>query len=147
MSRRAKIIVWSIAGFGLIVLAVGAVLVIAAMRALDTDRDLDDFASPSEARKFTSAHLPAPLPADAVVEKLSYTRWTDWRLTAQIRLPSPAALEQYLEVAKTQRVTNDEYCSDLEPTGGARYFLREVSACGSIQRASPAVLDVACNTR
>ena len=147
LSRRAKLLIWAIAGLGLLALGVGVLLVLAVLQGLDSDRDLSDFASPSEARAFTSAHLPAPLPNDAVVEELHYERWTDWRFTARVRLSSPEASEQYIEQAKERRDLNDQYCSNLEPPAGARYFLRPVSACGSVRRASAQVVEVACNTR
>jgi hypothetical protein len=121
--------------------------VVEVARSLDTDRDLSDFASPAEARAFTSAHLPVPLPADAVIEQLHYERWTDWNFCARARLPSPDAVERYLEQAKSDRKLNDAYCYDEDPPHGARYFLADVSACGSIKLASPQVIEVHCYTR
>ncbi len=147
-ARRARVIVWLAAGFGLLALAgVVAIFVAAALAFSDTTRDLGDFSSLTEARAFLSAHLPAPLPADAVIETLHYESWTDWRLTAQARLPSAEAVDRYLEETKRLRMTNDDYCLSSEPAGGARYFLRDVSACGSVARTSRDVLVITCHTR
>jgi hypothetical protein len=117
------------------------------VRAFDTDRDLDDFANQEEARVFTSAHLPAPLPPGAVVESLLYQRWTDWIFRARVRLPSSEAAGRYLEEARRVRKLDDVYCSPHEPGNGARYFLSDVSACGSIELMSGQIIEVHCNTR
>jgi hypothetical protein len=109
--------------------------------------DLSDFGTAAEARAFVSAHLPMALPGDAVVEKLAYERWTDWHLAVRVRLPSAWAADRYLEQARAARKVNDGYCTDAEPPRGARYFLAEVSACGSIARMSPQILEVVCYTR
>ncbi len=136
-----------------LVVAVSAIVILLAvaavrlMHAFDTSRSLSDFASPAEALTFTSSHLPAPLPPDAVVETLAYDRWTDWVLDARVRLPTAAAADSYLEQAKRDRKLDDSYCYGEEPAGGARYFLPSMSACGVIRRLSAEVLDVHCNTR
>jgi hypothetical protein len=122
-------------------------LIVGAAATLDTDRDLEDFATPAEARAFTTAHLPVPLPSDTVIESLHYERFTDWHFTARIRFPAPEAATLYLDQTKRARALNDAYCSDTEPTPGARYFLAPVHACGSLHQSSPVVLDVRCHTR
>lgn len=144
---RAKVLLYVVLGLGLAAsVAVVAVLVVL-VRAFDTDRDLTDFSDQAEARAFVSSHLPAPLPPDAVIESLKYARWTDWSLNARVRLPSRQAVERYIEEARRLRKLDDDYCYHAEPDHGARYFLAEVSACGSVERTSPETLDVRCNTR
>lgn len=144
---RKKWLLWLLGGLALGAIGVAGLLVFATVQLLDTDRDLSDFANPGEARAFTSAHLPAPLPNDAVVESLHFERWTDWMLTATVRLSSSEAADTYLEEVKRTRTLNDEYCNQQDSPGGARYFLSDVFACGSIERTSPQVISVQCNTR
>lgn len=147
---RLKAVHWILLGVALAALALvgaGVLLVILAASALDTTKTLQDFAGPGEARAFTSAHLPAPLPPDAAVESLRYERWTDWHFSARVRLSSAEAADRYLEQAKAQRRLDPQYCQDEEPSGGVRYFLSEVWACGAIRRAAPQVVDVSCFTR
>jgi hypothetical protein len=112
-----------------------------------SDRDLEDFATPSEARAFASAHLPVPLPAAATLDALRYARFTDWHFSAQVRFPSAEGADRYLEQVRRDRQLNDAYCGDSEPSGGARYVLADVSACGSIERESAQALRVTCFTR
>jgi hypothetical protein len=145
-----KTIHWVLLGLGLVACGLGSALVLLLMSAassLDMARDLEDFASPAEARAFTTAHLPVPLPSDVVVESLHYERFTDWHFTARVRFPSVEAAQLYLDKTGRDRTLNDPYCSDTEPTPGARYFLAPVYACGSLQQSSPLVLDVRCHTR
>jgi hypothetical protein len=145
---RKRWLLWLLAGLAFVVIASAGLVVFLTAQALDTDRDLSDFGSPKEARVFTSAHLPAPLPDDAVVERLHYERFTDWFLEATLRLPSSTAADAYFEEAKRARTLNDEYCLVHEdPSGGVRYFLSDVSACGAITRTSPLTISIQCNTR
>ncbi len=123
------------------------VLAFASSSALGGERTLADFATPQEARDFTSAHLPTALPGDTVIESLSYARWTDWYLNAQVRFPSASAAEAYLDRVRQTRALRDDYCYDGEPAFGARYYLPSVSACGAVEHASPEVLTLRCNTR
>jgi hypothetical protein len=146
-TSRSKVILYVILGSGIVGACVFVALALAVARAFDTDRDLSDFADQGEARAFTSAHLPAPLPSGAVVESLLYQRWTDWIFEARVRLPSPEAAARYLEEAKRLRKLDDVYCSSDEPAGGARYFLPDVSACGFVELTSAQIIDVHCNTR
>jgi hypothetical protein len=148
---RWKAIHWVLLALSILGLAavagVGLVVALAAS-SLGSTKDLEDFASQAQARDFTSAHLPTPLPSSAVVEALHYERFTDWRITARVRLPSPQALNQYLEQAKQERKVDDAYCGAAEPSVGAGYFLPQLFACGSVQRGSSAsILEIACNTR
>lgn len=138
-----------LAGCASVLVASGFIvlLVVEGARSFGSGRDLADFASPAEARAFASEHLPAPLPSDAVIERLHYERWTDWFLEANVRLPSAEAAGRYLEQVRRARKLNDAYCSGEEPTDGARYFLPAVMACGAVRRASPALIEVRCNTR
>jgi hypothetical protein len=130
----------TIAGVGLFFLALAS--------SLDTDKDLEDFASQAQARDFASAHLPTPLPSATVVEALHYERFTDWRLTARVRLTSPNAAAQYVDQLKQERKVDDNYCGSAEPGAGARYFLPALFACGTVKPGSPAAtLEIACNTR
>jgi hypothetical protein len=55
--------------------------------------------------------------------------------------------DRYVEQVKLERELNDASCSNTDPAGGARYFLPQVSACASVNRASPQVLEVRCSTR
>lgn len=114
---------------------------------LGTTRDLSSFGSQAEARAFASAHVPTALSEPALVEQLHYEGWTDWNFSARVRFSSPEALDAYLEVVKRVRKLNDSYCTESEPKNGARYFLAEVFACGVIERVSPRVISVSCNTR
>lgn len=123
------------------------VLLVHVAKGGDGSRELSDFDSPAEARAFVSAHLPVPLPNDAVVETLHFERFTDWFLSTRVRLSSREVAQGYLEQVKRARALNDEYCSDAEPSPGARYYLRDVAACGSIDAAAPPALEVRCNTR
>src|SRR4051812_44546972 len=129
-----------------IAIAVCALLAIGVASIFDTTQTLKDFASPAEARAFTSAHLPVSLPEDATVESLTYERWTDWHFSARVRLPSSEAVDRYLDQARAAGEPNAEYCND-EPSSDARYFLKDVSACGSVHRESLQVLEVVCYTR
>lgn len=146
LRRRRKFV---IAGAAIATAIVGSIccLVVAAAHAFDTGRDLADFASPAEARSFASAHLPTPLPPDAVIESLHYERWTDWFLETNVRLPSVAAADRYLEQVRRERKLDDTYCPGEEPADGARYFLPAVMACGAVSRTSPQMIEVRCNTR
>jgi hypothetical protein len=149
MSRRsrAKVLLYVALGAGLVTSAAIVAVLVAVVRAFDTDRDLTDFADQAQARAFVSSHLPTPLPPDAVIEGLDYERWTDWSLKARVRLPSRQAVERYVEEAKRLRKLDDDYCHHVEPDHGARYFLAEVSACGTLESTSSEVLEVRCNTR
>src|SRR6187551_1382212 len=100
---------WVLLGLGIALCGFAILFVVEVARALDTDRDLSDFESPKEARAFATAHLPVPLPADAVVETLHYARWTDWQLSARVRLPSSAAVNRYLDQVKHDRKLDDVY--------------------------------------
>jgi hypothetical protein len=132
--------IFAIVGVGLVVVALAT--------SFGSAKDLEDFASQAQARDFISAHLPTPLPSSAVVEALHYERFTDWRITARVRLPSASALDQYLEQTKRDRQLDDAYCGAAEPSGGARYFLAKSFACGTLQHGSSATsLEIACNTR
>lgn len=113
----------------------------------DANRELSDFDSPAEARAFVSAHLPVPLPNGAVVEDLHYERWLDWHLSARVRLPSREVTEGYVDQVKRDRALDDQYCGSDEPTPGARYFLRDVFGCGSINGVKSPLLEVRCYTR
>lgn len=113
----------------------------------DGPHQLSDFDSPAEARAFVSAHLPVPLPSDAVVEALHFERFTDWFLSARVRLSSREVAQGYLDQVRRARVLNDAYCSDVEPSLGARFYLRDVAACGSLDAAALPALEVRCNTR
>lgn len=155
-SRRgvsARTVRWALFGVGIV--AVGVIGVLGALVSwvasdgieLGTTRDLKSFAGPAEARAFTSAHLPTPLPEHAQIEQLHYERWTDWNFSARVRLASPQAVELYLDAVKRARKLNDSYCTDSEPDAGARYFLDKVFACGAIARISPQVIEVRCATR
>ena len=136
-----------LAAVALLLLLGVALLALATATALDTDRELKDFASPAQARDFVSAHLPAPLPVTAVVDELRYQSWTDWHLQARVRFDSPEGVASYVEQARLQRTLNDAYCGSSEPSGGVRYFLDDVTACGSATVLSPASLKVVCHTR
>jgi hypothetical protein len=114
--------------------------------ALDTDKDLADFKTPAESRAFVSAHLPLALPVDASVSELRYERFTDWHLTAKVRLASPEAAADYLERLRAARTLNDDYCGPADPAGAARFFLADVSACGHAS-ALDRTLNVLCYTR
>ena len=126
---------------------IGAVL-LAGVGALDTSRSLDDFENNEQARKFVSEHLPAALPNDAVVSKLSYERWTDWHLAATVQLGSAQAADELVARVIADRKTDDAYCGEKDPELGARYFLPASFACGSVSRgAAPSTLEIRCNTR
>jgi hypothetical protein len=145
---RWKAIHWFFVVLGLLCVAlVAAVIVGAASMFSGSDRNLEDFASPSEARAFASAHLPVPLPADARLDALRYERFTDWHFSARVRFASAEATDRYLEQVRRDRQLNDAYCGDTEPSGGARYVLADVFACGSIRRESAQALHVTCFTR
>jgi hypothetical protein len=147
---RWKTIHWVLLGLAIVTCVLGAALVwllLSAASSLDTDRDLEDFATPAEARAFTTAHLPVSLPSDVAIESLHYERFTDWHFTARVRFPSLESANHYLDQTKRARTLNDSYCSDTEPTHGARYFLADVHACGSLHQSSPLILDVRCHTR
>jgi hypothetical protein len=154
MSLRSRLasfrtIHWVFTGLAMIavlIVAAGAVLVWILADAFDTDKKLSDFESPAQGRAFVSAHLPLPLPADSDVIELSYERWTDWNLTAKVRLASPAATRDYLERVRSARKLNDDYCGAGEPSGAARFFLADVSACGTVSSAAD-TLSVRCYTR
>lgn len=144
-----KLIHWVFAGLGLVALLLvvaGAFLVWVLADALDTDKDLADFETAAEARAFVSAHLPLALPVDANVSELRYERFTDWHLTAKVRLASPEAAREYVERLRAARTLNDAYCGPSEPAGATRFFLPDVSACGHVSAAGGA-LDVLCYTR
>ncbi len=146
-SRLRRALPWLL--FGGAALGLGALALLAALASLFTDTSLDrsDFASDAQAAEFVSEHLPAPLPASVRVEKLSYDRWTDWRLSASVELPSVQATEAYLKRARAARATNDEYCLTSGNAQVLQYFLAKWYACGSIQRQSPRTLLIGCNTR
>lgn len=148
---RWKTIHWVLLGLAVLGLATvaGLGLVVApAASSLGSTKELKDFASQAQARDFTSAHLPTPLPSSALIEALRYERFTDWRITARVRLPSAAALDQYVEQTKQDRKTDDAYCGAGEPSLGVSYFLPKLFACGTVQRgASASILEMACNTR
>lgn len=148
-SPRTRVLLWLLLG-AVLVLAIAGFLALLTFSLTDTNglnRDLADFASPAESRAFASAHLPVPLPKEAVVESLHFERWTDWNLTATVRLPSAEALALYLEQTKRDRKLYDEFCYHDEPAQGARYYLKKSMACGTIERVSPAVIEIRCNTR
>lgn len=149
--RRAlsgwRTIHWIFVGLAAVACALGVLAVAQLVSAFDTDRDLADFASAGEARAFVSAHLPVPLPSTALVEALHYERWTDWHLTARVRLPSLAASHGYVEQVRRERALDDQYCSAKEPSPGVRYFLAAEFACGSIDSGAAPILEVHCNTR
>ena len=142
----AKALPWLLLALGGVLLSLGALVVISRWCTLGTSRDLSDFDSPAQARAFTSAHLPTPLPNDAVIETLHYERWTDWDLNVTARLPSADALDRYLAAVKRERTLNDQYCSAEEPAHGARYFLKDVTACGSVEQTSPRAITISCST-
>jgi hypothetical protein len=146
-----KAIHWVFLGLGVVaflLLAGFVVLVGAAATALDTNRDLEDFESPQQAREFVSAHLPTPLPATAVVQELNYERWTDWHLKARVRFESAAALTSYMGQARLDRTLDDAYCGGTEPSGSVRYFLTPSFACGKASVAEVSgTLDIVCHTR
>jgi hypothetical protein len=147
---RWRAIHWVFCGLAvlaLLLLGGGGLLVWAAADMLDTDRDLKDFASPAQARDFVSAHLPTPLPSTAVVEQLHYDSWQDFRLTARVRLGSPAAVASYIGQARLERTLNDAYCGTSEPNDGVDFFLAKSSACGSARPVVADSLEIACNTR
>lgn len=146
-SWRTKAVLWFFSLLAISACCLVVFFAVSVVRALDTDKDLSDFASRDEARTFTSAHLPVPLPNDTVIQKLLYQRWTDWNFEARVEFSSSGALDSYLQDVRQRRQLNDEYCSPNEPSQGARFFLRDVSACGSITPVSPLVFDVKCNTR
>jgi hypothetical protein len=64
-----------------------------------------------------------------------------------VRFPSAEGADRYLEHVRRDRKLNDAYCGDSEPSGGARYVLTDVSACGTIVRESAQALRVTCFTR
>jgi hypothetical protein len=135
------LVVAAVAGAGLLLVALASSFGSPA-------KDLEDFASQAQARDFASAHLPTPLPSDTVVEALRYERFTDWRITARVRLTSPEAVARYVEELKQHRKLDDDYCGSGEPAGGASYFLPALFACGTVQPGSAAAtLEIACNTR
>lgn len=142
---------WVFLGLGVlaVLLLVGfAWLVVYLAVAFDTDRGLKDFESPQQSRDFVSAHLPTPLPATAVVTELLYERWTDWHLTARVRLEGAAAVDAFIGQARLSRTLNDAYCGVDEPGGRVRYFLPKSSACCAVGvAAEPGALDVSCYTR
>jgi hypothetical protein len=146
-----KTIHWVLLGLtsiGLTVIAGAGLLLAVLASSLDSDRDLADFASQAEARDFASAHLPTALPGSAVVEALRYERFTDWRLTSRIRFDSSESVDRYVEQLERERKLDDAYCGDAEPSGGARYFLPALFACGTVGRGARAgTLEMACNTR
>ncbi|MGC4090367.1 MAG: hypothetical protein QM756_21310 [Polyangiaceae bacterium] len=144
---RSKLLLYVFVGIAIAAFCAVALIGVIVVRALDTDQDLSDFETPEQARTFTSAHLPAPLPNDAVVETLHYERWTDWSFDARVRLSSAAAVDRYLEEARRLRSLNDEYCLHSEPSDGARYFFKAGVACGTVRRTAAQVLEVHCNTR
>lgn len=143
---------WILLGLTILVLAAvagaGLSLVALASSFGSPDKDLEDFASQAQARDFASAHLPTPLPSETVVEALHYERFTDWRITARVRLPSPEAVARYIDQLKQDRKVDDDYCGSGEPAAGAGYFLPAMFACGTVQPGSSvATLEIACNTR
>jgi hypothetical protein len=145
---RWKAIHWVFVAFAVLcVCLVGGVIAAADHLLTGSDRNLEDFASPNEARAFASAHLPAALPADATLDALRYERFTDWHFSARVRFSSAEAADRFLERVRRDRQLNDAYCGDSEPIGGARYALIDVSACGSIHRESAQALHVTCFTR
>lgn len=145
---RWKTIHWVFLALGVLCAGVvGTVIVGAATVLSGSDRDLEDFASPSEARAFASAHLPTPLPTDTTLDALRYARFTDWHFSASVSFPSAEAVERYLDQIRRDRHLNDTYCGYSEPSGGARYALADVSACGFIERESAKALSVTCFTR
>lgn len=126
---------------------VGAVL-LGGVGALDTSRSLKDFESNEAARHFVSEHLPVALPNDAVVSELAYERWTDWRLSATVKLDSGQAAEEFVARVLQDRKTDDPYCGEAEPERGARYFLSASFACGTVSRgAAHDTLEILCHTR
>ncbi len=154
MSLRSRLAQWraihwifaGLASIAVLLFALGVVFLWALADAFDSDRNLADFKSPGESRAFVSAHLPVALPADAKVTDLRYERFTDWHLTAKVRLASAEAVISYIEGARTARTLNDAYCGNEEPGAGARYFLSDVSACGTLEPAGDS-LSVRCYTR
>lgn len=147
---RWRTIHWVFCGLAvlaLLLLVGGGFLVWAAADMLDTDRDLKDFASPAQARDFVSAHLPTPLPNAAVVEQLHYDRWQEFRLTARVRLGSPAAIASYIGQARLERALNDAYCGTSEPSDDVHFFLPKSWGCGSVRPVATDSLEIACNSR
>ena len=145
---RWKTIHWVLTALAVLCVGlVGTVIAAGAHLLSGSDRNLEDFASPTEAGAFASTHLPAPLPADATLDALHYERFTDWHFSARVRFSSAEAADRYLEQVRRDRQLNDAYCGDDEPQGGARYALADVSACGSIRRESARELRVTCFTR
>ena len=143
-----KAIHWVLSALGVACVGLVGIMTAAVDELLSgADRKLEDFSSPGEARAFASAHLPVPLPAGAALDALRYARFTDWHFSARVRFSSAEAADRYLEQVRRDRQLNDAYCGDSEPSGGARYALADVSACGSIKRESPQVLSVTCFTR
>jgi hypothetical protein len=147
MKHRGKVVVGAMAVVGLLAVMVTVGWLAVALAPLDTTRELSDFASATEARNFTSAYLPLPLPQGARIEALRYERWTDWRLTARARFGSAAALDDYLSDARRRRALDDQYCGVAEPPGGLRYVVSNLRACGSLERVSERTLQVTCFTR
>lgn len=144
-----RVIHWVFFGLGVLslVLAVAGVLLVwVLVHAVAPSRKLSDF-NPAEARDFVSAHLPAPLPSSAQVEQLQYERFTDWHLTARVRFDSPTSALLYLERVRADRKLNDAFCNHADPSGGARYFLPQYTACGSAKLGkAPELVDVLIHT-
>lgn len=143
---------WIMLGLSILALAAiagGGLLLVALASSFGSPaKDLEDFASQAQARDFASAHLPTPLPSDTFVEALRYERFTDWRITARVRLTSPEAVARYVDQLEQDRKVDDDYCGSAEPAAGARYFLPALFACGTVQPGSAAAtLEIACNTR
>jgi hypothetical protein len=147
---KRRVVLWAVGPLLVVLVLAGVGLAYLAATSLSgTSLTKRDFADPTEATAFVSAHLPAPLPTDAEVEELTYDRFTDWHLSATVSLGSSEAVETYLRTAREQRQENVEYCGPWSlPADAVAYFLAEVQACGSIVPGpSEGSISVRCLTR
>ena len=143
--RLRKIVLWGLVACALVTATLFGLLIWGVQTSFGQNRTLDDFDSAAEAITFVSHHLPTSLPADSRIEQLTYQRWTDWHLRAEVTLPG--GTEQMLEDVRRTRAPEDSDCPYNNESGSVSFYLPDEHACGAVTALGDKRLLVTCFTR